>query len=182
MHDYIAFLRGMNLGNRRIKMDELRRHFETLKFKNVTTFIASGNVLFSSPSADEVKLVAKIEAELARVLEYRVDTFIRSRAAITAIATSEPFAREELSRPGNTIHVGFLREPLSAAQSKALVACRTDADEFVVSGREFFWLCRIKTHESKVWTTAQMKAVRMPTCTQRNLTTIRKIAALYPSG
>lgn len=28
MHRYVAFLRGMNLGNRRIKNDELRRHFE----------------------------------------------------------------------------------------------------------------------------------------------------------
>ena len=181
MHHYIALLRGMNLGKRRIKMDELRAHFEALKFSDVTTFIASGNVVFSSREADERKLVAKIETHLARVLQYKVDTFIRTRAAMAAIATSEPFAREEMSRSSNTVHVAFLREPLPAAQREALIACRSDVDELMVNGREFYWLCRIKTNESKVWTTPQMKAARLPTCTLRNLTTVRKIAALYPS-
>ena len=52
MHHHIAFLRGINLGKRRIKMEQLRECFEALKFAGVETFIASGNVVFSSKAAD----------------------------------------------------------------------------------------------------------------------------------
>ena len=46
MDRYVAFLRGMNLGSRRIKNDELRAEFEQLGFEDVATFRASGNVIF----------------------------------------------------------------------------------------------------------------------------------------
>ena len=60
MQHYVAFLRGINLGHRRIKMDRLRQLFEEMKFTGVATFIASGNVIFSSPARDGRKLAAQI--------------------------------------------------------------------------------------------------------------------------
>jgi hypothetical protein len=47
---YVVFLRAINVGGRRIKMDHLRRLFEALGFFNVKTFTASGNVIFDSPA------------------------------------------------------------------------------------------------------------------------------------
>lgn len=178
MHHYVAFLRGINLGKRRIKMDDLRRLFEALGFSDVSTFIASGNVLFSSKLSNSLKLAALIEEHLERSLGYDVDTFVRTRAEVAKAAAFEPFAAGELANPANTIHVGFLANPLSAEQRDALLACRTEVDEFWVEGREFYWLCRIKTHESKVWISPAMKAVRLPSCSMRNVTTLRKLAAL----
>ena len=49
MARYVAFLRGMNLGRRRITNDALRAEFEALGFGGVATFLASGNVIFESP-------------------------------------------------------------------------------------------------------------------------------------
>ena len=178
MHHYVAFLRGINLGKRRIKMDDLRRLFEELNFGNVSTFIASGNVLFSTKISNSLKLAAAIEEHLERSLGYEVDTFVRTRAEVTAAAAFEPFPARELANPANTIHVGFLAKALSAEQREALLACRTGVDEFCVERREFYWLCRIKSHESKVWISPAMKAVRLPSCSMRNVTTLRKLAAL----
>ena len=48
MPRYIAFLRAVNVGGRIVKMDELREHFAAAGFSDVETFIASGNVIFSS--------------------------------------------------------------------------------------------------------------------------------------
>ena len=46
---YIAFLRGINnIGSKTIKMDELKKIFETSGLTNVTTVSASGNVIFST--------------------------------------------------------------------------------------------------------------------------------------
>jgi len=55
MTRYVAFLRGINLGKRRVKMEQLRRHFEGFGLENVATFIASGNVVFDSPRQDRAE-------------------------------------------------------------------------------------------------------------------------------
>ena len=158
MHHYIAFLRGINLGNRRVKMDDLRRHFEKMTFDNVATFIASGNVVFSSKSGDSAKLEKTIAKNLQTSLGYSVDTFVRTRSEIAAVATFQPFPKTDLENPTNTVLAIFLHEPLTQAQSTALINCRTEVDEFFVDRREIYWLCRIKMSDSKVWTTPQMKA------------------------
>jgi uncharacterized protein (DUF1697 family) len=180
MHHYIAFLRGINLGKRRIKMDQLRHLFEEMKLGDVSTFIASGNVLFSSKTSDALKLETAIEQHLERSLGYEVDTFVRTREEVATVAGFLAFSPREFANPGNTVHVGFLSKALSPEQREALLGCGTDVDEFCVDGREFYWLCRIKTNESKVWTLPAMKAVRLPSCSMRNLTTLRKLATQYP--
>jgi uncharacterized protein (DUF1697 family) len=180
MHHYIAFLRGINLGKRRPEMAELRAIFVAMKFTDVATFIASGNVIFASKVANSGKLEKQIQARLEKSLGYSVDTFVRTRAEVAAVAAFRPFAKTDFDNPANTIHVAFLPVPLSPDQGRLLLACRTDVDEFCVQGREFYWLCRIKSNESKVWTSPPMKAVKLPSTSMRNLTTVRKLAALYP--
>ncbi len=179
MH-YVALLRGINLGNRRIKMEDLRALFEALKFRNVDTFIASGNVLFESANRDPGKLEAQIERHLAKSLGYEVDTFVRTRAEIAALATARPFPAAEMASAENTIHVGLWKEALEAARARQFAAIRTDVDQFHVDGRNFYWLCRIKTHESKVWALPELRALRLPSATLRNLKAVRRLTAEFP--
>ena len=122
MPHYIAFLRGINLGNRRLKMDELRAGFEELKFANVATFIASGNVIFLAKERDAAKLEKTIEAHLAKKLGYPVDTFVRTRAEVAAVAAFQPFPKRDMEAETSTIFCSFLKEPLSRAQASGLVA------------------------------------------------------------
>ena len=68
----IAFLRAINVGGHNVTMAELRGLFESLSLKEVETFIASGNVIFSSPSGDIRALQRKIEKQLLRSLGYEV--------------------------------------------------------------------------------------------------------------
>ena len=74
---YVAFLRAMNVGGHNVKMADLREQFTVLGFTNVTTFIASGNVRFSSRAENTTALEAQIETHLAAHLGFAVDTFIR---------------------------------------------------------------------------------------------------------
>src|SRR5258707_13902372 len=91
MERYVAFLRGMNLGGRRIKNDELRREVEALDFADVACFRASGNVIFSAEEGDEGVLTGRIEAGLEGSLGYEVPVFLRGAAELLSIAPSEPF-------------------------------------------------------------------------------------------
>ena len=180
MTAYVALLRGINLGNRRVKMTTLAALFEEMGFGAVSTFIASGNVLFESPATDAGQLEEQIQHGLAESLGYTVDTFVRTRAEIAAVAAFRPFPAD-MDDPANTVHTGFLKAPLGAEAAARLEACLTDVDEFRVEGREFFWLCRIRTSDSKVWSSPAMRAVGIRTSTMRNMTMLRKLAAQYPA-
>ncbi len=60
MISYIAFLRGINVsGHKIIKMADLAKMFTDMKFTNVKTFIASGNILFECKEKDTTKIEAK---------------------------------------------------------------------------------------------------------------------------
>ena len=151
-----------------------------MKFANVETFIASGNVIFDCSTAGDRKLSDAIQRHLKAELGYEVDTFVRTRAEVAAVAAFRPFPKADMEAPGTRVYCSFLHEPLGAAQARGLLACRTKTDEFCVEGREFYWLCRIPSAESTVWASPQMRALKLPTSSSRNVTTIRKLAALYP--
>ncbi len=176
MPRYVAFLRGINLGNRRLPMSRLKELFEELGFADVKTFIASGNVLFSTKSKDTRSLESKIAKHLEISLGYDVDTFIRTLDEVVAVGTAKIFPED--GREGISLYVSFLQEKLPADIAKKLAALRTAHDEFHVTAREFYWLCRIKSNESKIWTSAEMKALKLPTSTMRNLTSIRKLVQM----
>ncbi len=72
----IAFLRAINVGGHTVKMDDLRRLFESLGFTRGETFIASGNVVFETTSKNTTALERKIEKKLRDALGYEVATFI----------------------------------------------------------------------------------------------------------
>lgn len=180
MQRYVAFLRGMNLGRRRLPMSRLRALVEDLGFNEVTTFIASGNVLFTSKVTDTGRLETRLAKHLESALGYSVDTFIRTAEQVAAIARSKPFPDDD--QTGVTVHVGFWQARPPVELVRGLGAVRTAEDEFRVADREFYWLCRVRTSDSKVWTLPAIKALRFPTTTMRNMTSIRKLATKHLAG
>jgi uncharacterized protein (DUF1697 family) len=161
-------------------MERLRELFEEMEFVDVSTFIASGNVIFASVTRDARKVEERIERHLEHALGYDVDTFVRTRAEVAAIATAQPFSKADMSNAEYTILTILFKTPLSPDTARKLSAIRTDVDEFSVVGRECFWLCRIKMSDSEVWKLPEIRTLKLPTSSMRNLTTLRKLAELYP--
>lgn len=179
MARYVAFLRGMNLGKRRITMVRLRALFEEMGFAEVETFIASGNVIFTAAAGEPDQIQDRVSQFLEAGLGYPVDVFLRTPVEVTKIVRAFP----EEACAGLTLHVGFLQQRLAPEIAGRLAAVATAQDSFKVSGREYYWFCRIRTSESEVWTLPDIKALRLPTSTMRNITSLRKLAArhLQPS-
>ena len=176
---YIAFLRGINVGGHRVKMDRLRDLFTALEFSNVATFIASGNVIFEAPAMDATGIEKRIEAHLERSLGYEVETFLRTPADLASIVAFRPFASEDVEAPGHTLYVAFLRDALGGEDEQKMLSFRTERDDFRVHGRKLYWLCRGKITDSMVNWRLVAKSVPMRS-TVRNVTMLRKLAALYP--
>lgn len=181
MARYVALLGGINVGGHRVKMETLRDVFSDLGFAHVSTFIASGNVVFDAPNADAEQLEQIIEERLKQSLGYAVPTFLRTRSELAAVVALSPFAPEEMETAGYTVHVGFLRDALPVGAEHRIAAFQTERDAFCLYNRELYWLCRGKTTESLVAWPKLTKAVPLPALTLRNMTTVRKLVAAYPA-
>jgi uncharacterized protein (DUF1697 family) len=173
----IAFLRAINVGGHNVTMAELRGLFEGLSFMEVETFIASGNVVFESRSADITALQRKIESQLLRSLGYEVKTFLRTIPEVESIARDKPFNESQLSS-ATTLNVGFLADALSAEAEKSLMALKTGIDDFHVHGREVYWLCKAKQSDSK-FSNTRFEKILKARATWRNVNTVVKLVAKY---
>jgi len=90
---YVAFLRGINVGkHRRITMAELKRAFEAAGYRNIATYIASGNVIFDGAGTDAAALTQEVEVRLETALGYHVDVILRSAEEVRKLVASRPFA------------------------------------------------------------------------------------------
>jgi uncharacterized protein (DUF1697 family) len=140
MSRYVAFLRGMNLGGRRIENEELRAHFEALGCEGVATFRASGNVIFASDGEPPAKLTSRLEEGLAGALDYEVPVFLRSADELLAIAAHEPFDARHVDGSKGKLQIALLTKRPSAAAAKKALALSTPADRLAIEGRELYWL------------------------------------------
>ena len=174
---HVAFLRGINLGRRRVKMDELRRAFEVFGLSEVATWIASGNVIFAHPGTNLPALEAGLEAHLAKSLGYDVATFVRPVADLERITKLDVVAPARAE--GFNIHVIFQRRKPGAGVRLALAALQGPDDHFHVSGRDVLWLRRGRLTDSAVNGRELEKALGSSANTMRNLNTVEQIVARY---
>ncbi len=178
---FVALLRAINVGGRTAKMEALREQFEALGLTRVSTFIASGNVLFDTAPAAAAALEARIERRLHEALGYEVATFLRTADEMAAAASHDAFPGTGAGESGYPLYLAFTRDPVSADAEPALLAARSDVDDFHVFGREIYWACRTSMGQSRFSGAKLEKIIGMP-ATTRNITTVRKLAALMTSG
>src|SRR5262249_31677068 len=139
MARYAAFLRGMNLGGRRITNRDLGAAVAGLGFDDVETFRASGNVIFDADGR-EVEVASRLEAGLGEALGYQVAGFLRDGGEIVAVAGQERFEPAALAASTGKLQVALLLEKPRAKSRREALALATDEDRLAITGRELFWL------------------------------------------
>jgi uncharacterized protein (DUF1697 family) len=179
LSELIAFLRAINVGGRQAKNTALRATFTRMGFAEVETFIASGNVIFSSAARASAKLEQQIERELLADFDLEMTTYVRTRAEVAAIAERDPFPPASV-RGWKSMYVILGKKTFTAAQTRALAALETERDRFAVHGREVYWRCKTVSTDSLVATNQLRKALGPVPTTSRNVTTFRRLAEKYP--
>jgi uncharacterized protein (DUF1697 family) len=170
---YVAFLRAINVGgNAIIKMADLKKLFESAGLTNVQTYIQSGNVIFESEKNADF-LSKQIEHQLENVAKYKIEFFVRTMRQVQSIAQNVPFTAKD----GEMAYVTFFNKKPDKKSQLALLAFKSDADDFAFKGRELYNLRRDR--EKSIFTGNFVeKMLKMP-ATTRNLTTINKIVEKY---
>jgi uncharacterized protein (DUF1697 family) len=174
MPDHAAFLKGMNLGRRRITNEDLRAAVETLGFGDVQTFRASGNVGFDAGRRSDSALQRVLENGLRETLGYEVPTFIRSGAELRAVAAAAPF---DMRGAAGKLQVALLHDRPDAAARKEVLALAEADEQLGFAGRELYWLPAGRSSDS----TLDFKRIERlvgPT-TVRTMGTIEQIVARW---
>jgi uncharacterized protein (DUF1697 family) len=112
---YVALLRGINVGGRTlVKMADLKTCVLSLGFDEVSTYIASGNVLFESDEDDAAELAATIEAAVEQRFELPVKVVVLDQRAYARIVEAIP--KRWVGDGTLRANVAFLRRGTEASQ------------------------------------------------------------------
>jgi uncharacterized protein (DUF1697 family) len=173
---YVALLRSVNVaGHGRLAMSELRASFERLGYDDVSTYIQTGNVLFSSSTQSEQAVAAAIEEQLDADFGDAPAVIVRSVPELLRISGASPYAKAGANPARH--HVTFLA---SAPTKKALAALDPPAsghDELVVEGREVYVYTPDGYAETKYTGTFLERRLGVVSTT-RNWNTVTKLCEL----
>ncbi|HEV2802091.1 MAG TPA: DUF1697 domain-containing protein [Pyrinomonadaceae bacterium] len=140
---YIAFLRGINIGGQRVRMEELRALFSALGFGGVRSYIQTGNIFFETDDAeDRAALTRKIEEHLAAALGYEVPTFLRTIPEVERMLQLDPF-KHLTATPDTRFLITFISRPLAPAFKLPHVSPKQDYEILHATRGEVFSLLRI---------------------------------------
>jgi uncharacterized protein (DUF1697 family) len=152
----------------------------SLGLQQVETFIASGNVVFTTEREDRADALERwLSEELERAFGFAVAVFLRTSGENVDIANRRLTSAVSFPPVGDTLYVAFLHEPPSADATRALQSFESDVDRFFVHEREIYWHCR-KTISTSDFSGARLEKLLGAPATMRNITTVRKLAAKYP--
>jgi uncharacterized protein (DUF1697 family) len=170
-------LRGINVGgNKRIKMDDLRKSFEGLGFEQVKTYIQSGNVVFKAGKASSVALGKKIEAMIVRDFGFSASVIVRTAAELSETIAANPFLVQR-GIDHEKLHVVFLSDSATAAALKKLAEFTVAPDQSQCVGKEIFLYLPNGFSASSLWKVPWEKALAVVTTT-RNWKTVNSLHAL----
>jgi uncharacterized protein (DUF1697 family) len=169
---YVAFLRAVNVGGRRVvAMATAREVLSNLGLDAVSTFANSGNILFSATgkASDHETL---IRSALEREFGFELTTFVRMAAQVRALVDDRPFG--ELTA-GHTHFALLPLTRLTAREKRAVEAMSNDRDEVLVRGRDVHWLIRAKSTETTLGPKRWLDALPRNPTTARNLTMLTRL-------
>jgi uncharacterized protein (DUF1697 family) len=173
---YVALLRGINVGgNSIIKMVDLKSAVEKSGFKNVKTFIQSGNVIFESDEKNPSDITDRLEDTLLKTFQINSQVILRSHAQLKKVVAEVPSdwgKRNDLRR-----YIAFIREPTTARDVMGEVELKEGVD-FVKPGEGVIYLSTLLSGLTRSRFTKLISKKVYRDITIRNYTTVQKLLAL----
>lgn len=141
MKTYIVILRGINVsGHKMIKMEALRTMFESLNFKNVKTYIQSGNVVFRFKETNVDKIEKKIANKIQEEFGFEIPVMVKELDEIKTVLKNNPFInkrKEDITK----LHVTFLNDVPAKDAIDKIKEGQYVPDEFISDGKNIYLFC-----------------------------------------
>ena len=175
---YLSLLRGINIGgHKKIKMSELKVLYESLGFGQVTTYIQSGNVLFSAQTNETDDILSlRISEAIEDRFGFDVPVVIRTKEEMQKIVAQNPFSEEAEATPDKLV-VMFLGSMPDTATLEKIQAKIDDNSRFAFIGNTLYFFYPDGYGQTK-WHSNFFEKQLRTTVTARNWATTCKLAKL----
>jgi len=174
---YIALLRGINVsGQKKIKMADLKIHFEALGYDHVQTYIQSGNVIFSTQATDQKILAEQISDQLKSTYGFDVPVLVKTLEELTDIIQNNPFT-EERYHQDQQIYFTLLGEPPHLENLQKLEDISYPNEAYHIDGTTIYFFCSQGYGRAKMNNNFFENKLKV-TATTRNWKTVNKLIAL----
>jgi uncharacterized protein (DUF1697 family) len=172
MKVWIALLRGVNVGGRKLNMKQFASALEKAGLTDVRTYIQSGNVVFRAKETRAAALSALIERCVEKVAGFSAAVQVIPVEELRKAARDNPFL-DAASVDHKSVHLFFLLEKAPASGLATLEALKTDHEDFTLKGGVFYLYSRDGLSASKL----AEKAGRLlgARATARNWRTVSKL-------
>jgi uncharacterized protein (DUF1697 family) len=168
----VAFLRGINVGgNRKIDMGDLRKFFERLQYKNVSTILNSGNVIFETAESSVKKITEVLEAGLTKQFNYPARVIVYHISNVEKVIDKYPFNTDEAN---NQHYVVFLSSDIGNELVKAVETDKKIEEVAIGDGVVYWKVAKGSTLKSNFGVLIA-KAKYKEHNTVRNINTLRKV-------
>lgn len=175
MKTYISILRGINVsGQRKIVMTDLKALYESFQFKDVTTYIQSGNVIFKTRDDNSNnELAEKIERAIYEKYNFSVPVIIRSAEEMKHIISVNPFLQNKNINT-EKLHVTFLEKNPEEKNLESIKTFDFPPDQFIIIDKEVFLHCPENYGETKLSNKFFESKLKV-SATTRNWKTVNKL-------
>ncbi len=181
MKTYISILRGINVGgNKSIKMEALRDMCESLGFKNVKTYIQSGNIIFHYKNSNIENLETLIQQAIAKQFQFDVPVIVREANDLQFLLSNNPFLNKRKEDIKN-LHVTFLSQEPSSSDIKSITHQQFMPDEFIVNKNIVYVFCPNGYGNTKLNNNFFENKLKVK-ATTRNWKTVMELAKLSESN
>lgn len=172
MAQYVALLRGVNVGQNMLRMERLRELCAEMKLKNARTYVQSGNIVFEAEGTP-AKWAEGLERRLGGETRLPVTVIVRTAKEIEDVLAKNPFLKEKGIDPAK-LHVTFLQDTPEKAAVERLANIKAGMDRFRWLGAEIYLHCPEGYGNSKLSNGAIEKALSLR-ATTRNWNTVNKL-------
>lgn len=173
MTTYLALFRGINIGgHNKVSMKEIVALFEDLNFKNISTYIQSGNVIFDTRRRSRSKLSSDISQGIFKRCGFATTVMLLTASELQDAIAHNPYP----SDVGKALHFLFLNEPPKKPDLDRLTGLKTDSEDFMLGDKVFYLYTPEGFGRSKL-------AMNVERClgvatTGRNWNTVSKLVAM----
>lgn len=134
-HSFCAFLRGVNVKGTNMKMADVCTVFSNTGVTNVSSVLASGNILFSSDK-ERNELKPLLEKAMADHFSYEAFMFIKSREEVETIFRDNPFEAHTDFHIYGFVGIDHMEKVLMSEYEKC---AKAEGEEGRVIGKNFYW-------------------------------------------
>ena len=181
INTWILFLAAVNSGSRnRLSMQALAGELEIAGFRNVQTYLQSGNAIIDTDESVESCVVSRSCDVLAGKFGLTVPIIVRSPKELRNAIDSNPFPAEALADPGLT-RIYFLPSKPPPDRLKALAAKDFAPDRWALADRDLYVSYGQNAHKSRLTQTALARYLAMSGTARswRTITAVDSIARLH---